>query len=148
MFLNDICDKIDAKKTRKRIGRGIGSGCGKTSGRGHKGAGSRSGHSSRLAFEGGQTAIFRRMAKRGQSKPPGVRETKSLSLSLLSRKFSSGDLVDSLSLVAMSLISRADESYKILASGGIGIPLRLRVAAISRSAAEMVRACGGTVEFV
>ena len=147
MFVNDICGQIVAKKKRKRVGRGIGSGCGKTSGRGHKGAGSRSGHSSRLAFEGGQTAIFRRVAKRGQSKPLGATDFKPLSLSLLSRIFLSGDLVDSSSLLAMSLISRADESYKILASGGISIPLRLRVTAISRPAAKMVTACGGTVEF-
>ena len=147
MFVNDICGQIVAKKKKKRVGRGIGSGCGKTSGRGHKGAGSRSGHSSRLAFEGGQTAIFRRVAKRGQSKPPGASDSKPLSLSLLSRMFLSGDLVDSSSLLAMSLISRADESYKILGTGGISIPLRLHVTAISRPAAKMVRACGGTVEF-
>ena len=148
MFVNDVCCEISAGKKRKRVGRGIGSGCGKTSGRGHKGAGSRSGHSSRLAFEGGQTAIFRRVAKRGQPKRRGYSETKVLSVLLLSQTFTSGDLVDSLSLLAKSLISRADESYKILATGGISIPLILRVSAISRPAVESVKACGGSVEFV
>jgi len=147
MFVNDICDKIIAKKTRRRVGRGIGSGNGKTSGRGHKGAGSRSGHSSRLAFEGGQTAIFRRVAKKGQSKSPSACGVRVLGVSLLSRSFQSGDLVDFSSLLAKSLISRTDKSYKVLAVGGIIIPLTLRVSAISRSAAEMVRACGGSVEI-
>ena len=149
MLVNDVCLQISAEKKRKRVGRGIGSGCGKTSGRGHKGAGSRSGNSSRMAFEGGQSAIFRRVAKRGQSNPPNSsNKTKILSVSLLSRTFQSRDLVDSSSLFSESLISRTDQSYKILATGGIGIPLILRVFAISRPAAELVRACGGSVEFV
>lgn len=148
MLVNDVCRQISANKGRKRVGRGIGSGCGKTSGRGHKGAGSRSGNSSRMAFEGGQTAIFRRVAKRGQSNPPSYSRIKILSVSLLSRTFQSRDLVDSSSLFSKSLISHRDQSYKILATGGISIPLILTVHAISRPAAEMVRACGGSVEFV
>lgn len=148
MLVNDVSCKISAGKKRKRVGRGIGSGCGKTSGRGHKGAGSRSGNSARLAFEGGQTAIFRRVAKRGQSKPHGFSDAMVVSVSLLSTVFKSGDLVDSSSLFAKSLISRSDVLYKILATGGIGIPLNLRVLAISRTAASLVRACGGTVEIV
>lgn len=148
MFVNDVCSQISSEKKRKRVGRGIGSGCGKTSGRGHKGAGSRSGNSSRMAFEGGQTTIFRRVAKRGQSNPTGSSKTKIISVSLISRTFQSGDFVNSSSLFSESLISRKDQSYKILATGGISIPLMLRVLAISRPAAEMVRACGGSVEFV
>ena len=148
MLLNDVCCKISTGKKRRRVGRGIGSGCGKTSGRGHKGAGSRSGNSARLAFEGGQTAIFRRVAKRGQPKPHGRSEAKVVSVSLLSTAFESGELVDSSSLFSKSLISRADGLYKILATGNIDIPLNLRVLAISRAAASLVRACGGTVEIV
>lgn len=147
MLVNDVCCQVSKVKKRKRVGRGIGSGCGKTSGRGHKGAGSRSGNSYRLAFEGGQTAIFRRVAKRGQPKPPTSSETKIISVSLLSRTFRSGDLVNSFSLLQNSLISRVDESYKILAGGSISIPLILSVSAISRPAAELIRACGGTIEL-
>ena len=147
MLVNDVCQLLTAKKKRKRVGRGIGSGIGKTSGRGHKGAGSRSGNSSRMAFEGGQTAIFRRVAKRGQSKPPSALDLKIIDVSQLASAFTSGDLVDSVALVAKSLISRKDCAYKILANGTINISLRLLVSSISRTAAVMIREQGGTVDF-
>jgi large subunit ribosomal protein L15 len=144
--VHSVCGKTGLRKQRKRVGRGIGSGCGKTSGRGHKGAGSRSGHSSRLAFEGGQTAIFRRVAKRGQSSP-STKDTQLLDIAVLARVFESGATVDSNSLFDKSLITRRTQQYKILANGKISIPLNLRVRAISRSAAQLVLASGGKVEF-
>ena len=147
MYLHDVCKQNGNNKRRKRVGRGIGSGCGKTSGRGHKGAGSRSGHSSRLAFEGGQTAIFRRVAKRGQSKQPFSSDPVILNISILARHFLDGDTVDSAALFRKAIISRKDQPYKILATGAISIALNLSVCAASRSAAELVRASGGKVEF-
>ena len=147
MYLHDVCKQVYVRKSRKRVGRGIGSGCGKTSGRGHKGAGSRSGHSSRLAFEGGQTAIFRRVAKRGQSKPHYSVEVKTVDVSVLARGFQKGDMVDSVALFENAMISRIDQSYKILGSGLVSIQLHLRVRAISRAAANLITSVGGTVEI-
>lgn len=148
MFVNEVCSGNLPRMHRKRVGRGIGSGNGKTSGRGHKGAGSRSGNSSRLAFEGGQTPIFRRVAKRGRGGALNSTELTVLSVALLSRVFHTGDVVDSTTLHARSLISRVDERYKILCTdGGISIPLILNVAAISRTAIQKIISCGGSVEF-
>ena len=148
MLVNDLFLQLGSKKKRKRVGRGIGSGIGKTSGRGHKGAGSRSGHSSRMAFEGGQTAVFRRVAKRGQSKPPGASEFKVIDISALGSAFENGDLVDSASLFDKSLISQKHCPYKILANGTISIALKLRVSSISRAAAVMICEQGGSVDCV
>lgn len=147
MQVHDVCGIAENRRSRKRVGRGIGSGCGKTSGRGHKGAGSRSGHSSRLAFEGGQTAIFRRVAKRGQSASPAADVQRILDIAIVSRLFQAGDCVDSAALFERSLLTRKNQSYKILANGPISIALNLRVHSISRSASELVVASGGTVEI-
>lgn len=147
MLVHDVCKSHANNKNRKRVGRGIGSGCGKTSGRGHKGAGSRSGHSSRLAFEGGQTAIFRRVAKRGQGKPPASFARRIISISSLECLFEDGDYIDSNALFTRSLLARERQHYKILATGSLSKKLNLRVRAISRSAAELVQACGGMVEI-
>lgn len=148
MLVNDICERANVRQNRKRVGRGIGSGCGKTCGRGHKGAGSRSGNSSRLAFEGGQTAIFRRVAKRGQSRRNGYIYAKVISLSQLSQVFKSGEVIDSSALLAKSFISRLDQPYKILGACDHPIPLNLRVSSISRGAVQVVKTSGGSVELV
>ncbi len=149
MYFHDICQPVVGRKNRKRVGRGIGSGCGKTSGRGHKGAGSRSGNSRRLAFEGGQTAIFRRVAKRGQSKSRSSLDTQVLDVAVLARHFVDVGTasIDSAALLDKSLIPRIDHPYKILATGDLTIKLNLRVRAISRAARSLVEKCGGTVHI-
>ena len=145
MLVNDVCQQLTKKKKRKRVGRGIGSGIGKTSGRGHKGAGSRSGNSSRIAFEGGQTAIFRRVAKRGQSKPNGAYKPEIVYISALALAFQSGELVDSQALFDRGLIKNKQSAYKILANGTIDIILNLKVTSISRAGVVMICKMGGTV---
>ncbi len=146
MRMDEVFGQLGHRKSRKRVGRGIGSGHGKTSGRGHKGAGSRSGNSRRLAFEGGQTAIFRRVAKRGQSQPPGALHFQVLDVATLARLFQHGDYVDSAALVEKSLIAHGEQPYKVLANGTLDIALKLKVRAISRAACRLIVANGGTVD--
>ena len=147
MLLNDICKLSNIRKQRKRVGRGIGSGNGKTSGRGHKGAGSRSGNSGRLAFEGGQTPVFRRVAKKGHGGHSQASKAKIISLSLLSSAFKNGDLVDSGSLHEKGIISRLNGKFKILATGILSISLTLKTLCISRAALQIVRDNGGSVQL-
>ena len=147
MLVQDVCQLTQNRRDRKRVGRGIGTGHGKTSGRGHKGAGSRSGHRTRLAFEGGQTAIFRRVAKRGQSKSIGSANWQILHVSDLLRTFVEGDFIDSVALVGKSLIPRVTHPYKILADSAVDRVLNLRVHAISRVAAQQIKAAGGKVDI-
>ena len=126
MLLNDICKLTHFRKQRKRVGRGIGSGNGKTSGRGHKGAGSRSGNSGRLTFEGGQTPVFRRVAKKGHGGHSEASKAKIVSLSVLNAAFKSGDVVDNFSLHEKGIIRRLNGKFKILATGILSISLTIK----------------------
>ncbi len=148
MMMHEVYEGADKRARRKRVGRGIGSGHGKTCGRGHKGAGSRSGHKTRLAFEGGQTSIFRRIAKRGFSAGRFARNDLPINLDQLSSAFNDGDTVDRNSLLAKGLLSGKSTTYKILAAGGVGKRLHLRVSGISQAAARLVIEAGGAVEIV
>lgn len=147
MHVQDVCQVVEGRRVRKRVGRGIGTGSGKTSGRGHKGAGSRSGHRRRLAFEGGQSPVFRRVAKKGQSRRHGSTVCQLLTVSDLLQHFVDGDYVDTATLVRKSLVARDSHPYKILAFGPVGIALTLRVRAISRAATRQIQAVGGNVEL-
>ena len=147
MLASDVCDQVGQRKTRKRVGRGIGSGHGKTSGRGHKGAGSRSGNTRRTGFEGGQSPIFRRVAKRGQFRGGHSNKQTIVSLSSIVKLIAPGDLVNSEYLFGKGLLKRSDESYKVLADCQTTVAIKLVVRSISRSAAGIVIASGGTVQI-
>jgi large subunit ribosomal protein L15 len=144
-----------SRKTRKRIGRGEGSGTGKTSGRGQKGAGSRSGSKSRANFEGGQMPIHMRMRKlRGphmkKSMPfePFRTHTQAVNLQDLEARFDAGATVDLESLKQRGLATRKDIPVKILAKGELSKALTVNVHAVSASAREAIEKAGGSVQLI
>jgi large subunit ribosomal protein L15 len=143
-----------SRKSRKRIGRGGGSGHGKTSGRGHKGAGARSGNKRKTGYEGGQNPIHMRMGKlRGPNKKMSMpfenfrTRTQPVNLSDLDARFKSGDNVNPESLQAAGLAKRRDP-VKILARGEINKKLTVKAHGFSAAAKEKIEAAGGTVEQI
>jgi large subunit ribosomal protein L15 len=143
-----------SRKSRKRIGRGGGSGHGKTSGRGHKGAGARSGNKRKTGYEGGQNPIHMRMGKlRGPNKKMSMpfenfrTRTQPVNLSDLDARFKSGDQVNPESLRAAGLAKRRDP-VKILARGEIKKKLTVRAHGFSAAAEKKIEAAGGTVERI
>jgi len=144
MKLNELSPPAGSRRPRKRLGRGVGSGTGKTAGRGTKGQNSRSGGGVRPGFEGGQMPIHRR--KRGFTnifkKRIAVVNIRDLS------KFESGSVVDEIELVRMGLVKGRRDGVKLLAQGKIDIPLTVKVHAASRGAIEKIKAAGGEVEVI
>jgi large subunit ribosomal protein L15 len=143
------------RKPRKRVGRGEGSGFGKTSGRGQKGAGSRSGAKDRARFEGGQMPIHMRMRKlRGphmkKSMPfePFRTHTQPVNLADLDERFESGAEVTLEALRAKGLGTRRGIAVKVLAKGEITKPLTVSAHAFSAAARERIEAAGGTVQII
>jgi large subunit ribosomal protein L15 len=144
-----------SRKARKRVGRGEGSGTGKTAGRGQKGAGSRSGSKTRPNFEGGQMPIHMRMRKlRGphmkKSMPfePFRTHTQAVNLQDLERRFEAGDEVTLEALKAKGLGSRRDVPVKVLAKGTLSKKLTVHAHAFSGSAREAIEAAGGTAVVI
>jgi len=142
--LNNLSPAKGARRNRKRVGRGPGSGLGKTAGRGHKGARSRSGYSAKPGFEGGQMPLHRRLPKRGFTNI--FKKTYTIvSLGDLDR-FEAGATVDGKALAEAGLIKSADVPVKVLANGEISKAITLDVDKVSRSAAEKIAAAGGSVK--
>ncbi len=135
-----------AVKDRKRLGRGVGSGLGKTSGRGHKGEGSRAGGAVTPGFEGGQMPLQRRLPKRGFRNPSRT-AYQIVSLQRLEEKFSAGTTIDS-DVLRREQVVRGRGPVKILADGELTKALTIRIEGISAKAREKVLAAGGTVEVV
>ena len=141
--LNNLAPSIGARKQKHRVGRGQGSGSGKTAARGHKGARARSGYSASPGFEGGQMPLHRRLPKRGFTNI--FKKVYSLvSLDDLNL-FAAGSTVDHESLIAAGLVKN-NGPVKILANGEITIGLKVRVDKLSESAKDKIIAAGGTVE--
>jgi large subunit ribosomal protein L15 len=144
LSLNNLSPNKGARKARKRVGRGQGSGSGKTAGRGHKGARSRSGYTSKLGFERGQMPLHRRLPKRGFTN--NFKSIyKIISLSDLDR-FESGAAVNRDTLLESGIITKKDTLIKILANGEISKNLLVDVDKVSQSAQEKIVAAGGTVK--
>jgi large subunit ribosomal protein L15 len=144
-----------SRKARKRVGRGEGSGTGKTSGRGHKGAGSRSGAKDRARFEGGQMPIHMRMRKlRGPNKKmsmpfePFRTHTQAVNLKDLEARFDSGAEVTLDALRDKGLGTRKDIPVKILAKGEVTKPLTVHAHKFSAAAKQAIEAAGGTCTIV
>jgi large subunit ribosomal protein L15 len=133
------------RKDRKRVGRGIGSGHGKTSGRGHKGAGSRSGHKNRVGFEGGQMPIIRRVAKRGFSNNQFAPNVSEVNLKDLERVFEQDAVVDLVALRKHGLASNSKVSVRILGEGELTKKLVVHANHFSKSAEAAIVARGGQV---
>jgi large subunit ribosomal protein L15 len=144
MKLNELSPPDGSRGTRKRIGRGVGSGKGKTAGRGTKGHNSRSGGGVRPGFEGGQMPIHRRLPKRGFTnifkKKIAVINIRDLA------KFESGSIVDEASLIRAGLVKGRRDGIKLLGQGEIKIPLTIKVNGVSKNAREKIIAAGGNIE--
>lgn len=146
MKLHELKPAEGSTKNRKRLGRGVGSGWGKTAGRGTKGHNSRSGGGVRPGFEGGQMPLHRRLPKRGFTNI-FKKEMAIINVSDLAR-FEAGSVVDETALVQSGLVKGRRDGIKLLGNGDIGIALTVQINAISRSAKEKIEAAGGTVEVI
>jgi large subunit ribosomal protein L15 len=140
--LTNLSPQKGAKKDRKRVGRGPGSGLGKTAGRGHKGAKSRSGYKSKPGFEGGQMPLQRRLPKRGFTNT-FKKEVDIVSLSQLD-KFEAGQEVTTQTLIDAGMV-KAGRMAKVLANGEISKAISVRVDKVSGQAKELIEKAGGTV---
>ena len=153
--LHNLQPAPGSRKDRKRVGRGHGSGHGKTSGRGHKGYGSRAGAKDRARFEGGQNPIHMRMRKlRGPNKKmsmpfePFRTHTQPVNLADLERKFDDGAAVDLEALKAAGLGTRKNIPVKILGRGELSKKLTVHAHAFSKTARERIEAAGGTCQVI
>lgn len=147
MKLDDLRPALGSRSSRKRLGRGIGSGLGKTSGRGHKGQWARSGGGVRPGFEGGQTPLFRRLPKRGFSNYPFKKEWSIVNLNQLD-KFTAGTEVTPELLIANGIIKQMKDGVKILGNGDLSIALTVKAHGFSGSAIAKIEAAGGTAEVI
>jgi large subunit ribosomal protein L15 len=143
MNLKTVQDKGIKHAERKRVGRGIGSGLGKTSGRGHKGWGARSGTSRRPGYEGGQMPIYRRVPKRGFTNARFRVEYTVVNVDLLSA-FDNGATVDLQTILERGLVSKTAPLLKILGDGELTKKLTVRAQKFSSSAKAKIEAAGGT----
>lgn len=147
MKLSDLRPDPGARKKRKRIGRGPGSGHGKTSGRGHKGQGSRSGGNRPVWFEGGQMPLQRRVPKRGFRSMKSV-YNQVVNLQDFAHKLEAGAEIDALWLKDMGLIRSAEKPVKILATGELDKAVVVRANAFSQAAKEKIEQAGGKAETI
>ena len=146
MKLHELSPAQRSRKARKRIGRGVGSGKGKTAGRGTKGQNSRSGGGVRPGYEGGQMPIHRRLPKRGFK---NIFRKKIAAINIKDlKKFESGGLVDQTELVRIGLVKGKIDGIKLLGNGEIDRPLKIKVNQVSNNARQKIEAAGGSIEVV
>jgi len=146
MQLNSIKPAFGASKDRKRIGRGPGSGHGKTATKGHKGQKARSGGSIKPGFEGGQMPMQRRLPKRGFT-PLTRKEYVVININQLDM-FEAGSVVDPAAIISRGLVSNIRDGIKILAKGSLTKSLTVKAHKFSTSAKELIIAAGGSVEEI
>jgi len=146
MKLNELAPTAGSTKSRKRVGRGTGSGLGKTSGRGHKGLGQRAGASVRPGFEGGQMPLARRLPKRGFVNIYAER-LDAVNVSAL-EAFDNDAVVGVEELVAAGLVKKCKYGVKVLGNGELTKKLTVRANAFSASARSKIEAAGGTAEVL
>lgn len=151
MKLNEIRDNEGARKGRTRVGRGIGSGKGKTGGRGHKGQKSRSGVSI-FGFEGGQMPLHMRLPKRGFNNP-FAKDYSEVNVGGIQKAIDAGRLdakgtIDQAALQAAGLTRGGKDGVRLLGKGELKAKLNVRVAGISKGAREAVEKAGGSVELI
>lgn len=147
MLNHEITAIVGKDKARKRVGRGRGTGHGKTSGRGHKGANSRAGATRLSLSEGGQMPLFRRLPKRGFSNFNFADRYEIVNVCQLER-FEEGAEVGVDQLVAAGLVDRAKSKVKVLGNGALTKKLKVSAHKFSRSAQEKIASCGGSVSIV
>ena len=142
MELNTIKPADGAKKSKRRLGRGIGSGLGKTAGRGHKGQKSRAGGFHKVGFEGGQMPLYRRLPKRGFV---SLTKADTAHVRLYELATVGVDEIDLLVLKQAGIVSGAARAAKIYLAGEIGKAVKLRGIAVTKGARAAIEAAGGTI---
>ena len=150
MKLNALMDNFGARKDIKRVGRGMGSGYGKTAGRGHKGAKARSGTKGQATFEGGQTPIFRRLPKIGFNNP-FAKSYATINLGDIERfisdkKIDAKQEINLESLFAAKIINRKLDGLKVLGKGELKSAVNIKAIAWSKSVEVAVKKAGGTIK--
>jgi large subunit ribosomal protein L15 len=146
MKLHELAPTPGSKKTRTRVGRGLGSGLGKTSGRGHKGQNSRSGGGVRTGFEGGQMPLYRRLPKRG-FKNIFAKEYAEVNVESLNR-FDDDTEVTPVELVEAGILKNIRDGVRILGNGELNKRLTVVANGFTKSAEEKITAAGGKVEVI
>ncbi len=145
-MLNELKPVAGARHSKKRLGRGIGSGLGKTAGKGSKGQNARSGGGVRPGFEGGQLPLFQRLPKRGfhnhTRKEYAIVNVEQLNV------FRAGSTVDVEALIKKGLVKEVKDGVKILGNGELTKKLKVKVAKFSESAKNAIEAAGGSVEVM
>jgi large subunit ribosomal protein L15 len=147
MNLHDLSPVPGSRRTAKRLGQGIGSGTGKTSGKGNKGHKSRTGGGVRPGFEGGQMPLVRRVPKRGFNNARFCKEYQVVNLASLSQKFEGGE-VSVTEFHRAGLIRSPSQPVKLLAKGEVDKAFTVKVNAVSQSARQKIEAAGGKVEVI
>lgn len=148
MNLHDLSPVPGSRKKKKRLGQGLGSGHGKTAGKGHKGQKARAGVSIKANFEGGQMPLARRIPKRGFSNFRFAVRYETVNVADIEERFEAGSEVTPESLYALRLISGADKPVKILGDGDVTKSFTVRANAYSASAAKKIEAAGGKAEVI
>jgi large subunit ribosomal protein L15 len=146
MKLHELSSATGSRHSRKRVGRGVGSGMGKTSTRGHKGQNARSGGGVRPGFEGGQNPLYRRLPKRGFNNP-FRKEFAIVNLEDLST-FADGTEVTPEILMEFGIVKAPKDGIKILGNGELTVKLTVKANKFSQSAVEKIQAAGGQTEVI
>ena len=144
MKLHELAPVPGSKKTRTRLGRGLGSGLGKTSGKGHKGQKARSGGGTRPRFEGGQKPLYLRLPKRGFYNKFG-KEYAEVNVATLNR-FEAGAEVDPVALVEAGILKNVHDGVRVLGGGELTVALTVKANGFTKSAIAKIEAAGGKVE--
>lgn len=146
MKIHELTPAPDSNKAVKRVGRGHGSGNGKTAGKGHKGQNARSGGGVRIGFEGGQMPLVRRIPKRGFN---NISATKYAIINVSDlNKFTDGTVVDTELLVAAGLVKKVNDGVKVLGNGDLTAKVTVKAAKFSKSAIEKIEKAGGKAEVM
>lgn len=147
MKLDELRPAPGSKTTRRRVGRGIGSGLGKTAGKGHKGQNARSGGGVRPGFEGGQMPLFRRIPKRGFNNRNSKIYTE-VTLAMLEERFETGAEVTAETLLELGVIKKVNDGIVVLGNGELTKKLNVKVSRVTKTAEEKIKAAGGKVEVI
>lgn len=146
MKLHELSPAPGSKKERTRVGRGLGSGLGKTSGKGHKGQNARAGGGTRPGFEGGQKPLYLRLPKRGFTNV-FAKEFVEINVRELNR-FDNGAVVDPVALVEAGVVKNVRDGIRILGTGDLEKSLTVRANGFSKTAIEKIEAAGGKAEVI
>lgn len=147
MNLHELKPAEGARKDRNRVGRGTGSGNGKTCGRGHKGQKARAGGGVRPGFEGGQMPIYRRLPKRG-FKNIWAKQYAEVNVKTLDKFFDDGAVVDAVALIEAGILKNIYDGVRILGDGDITKKLTIRAQGFTKSAVAKIEAAGGSAEVI